>query len=84
MTMKKIGIFYGSSTGTCEDLANRIADKLGVSAQDVHSAGKLTEAMVKEYEVAAIPSPIAIHSAMPLACSTRTCRVRVALSSATG
>ena len=25
ITMKKIGIFYGSSTGTCEDLANRIA-----------------------------------------------------------
>ena len=49
--MKKIGIFYGSSTGTCEDLANRIADKLGVSAQDVHSADKLTEAMVKEYDV---------------------------------
>ena len=51
ITMKKIGIFYGSSTGTCEDLANRIADKLGVSAQDVHSADKLTEAMVKEYDV---------------------------------
>ena len=54
--MKKIGIFYGSSTGTCEDLANRIADKLGVSAQDVHSAGKLTEAMVKEYEVLVLGS----------------------------
>lgn len=51
ITMNKIGIFYGSSTGTCEDLANRIADKLGVSAQDVHSADKLTEAMVKEYDV---------------------------------
>jgi flavodoxin I len=28
--MKKTGIFYGSSTGTCEDLANQIADKMGV------------------------------------------------------
>ncbi|MBR1688354.1 MAG: flavodoxin FldA [Prevotella sp.] len=27
--MAKIGIFYGSSTGTCEDIANRIAAKVG-------------------------------------------------------
>lgn len=29
--MKKTVIIYGSSTGTCEDLAGRIASKLGVS-----------------------------------------------------
>ena len=45
--MKKIGIFYGSSTGTCEDLANRIAGKLGVPAADVYSADKLTADKVK-------------------------------------
>lgn len=49
--MKKIGIFYGSSTGTCEDLANRIAGKLGVSAADVCSADKLTADKVKDYDV---------------------------------
>ena len=30
--MKKTGVFYGSSTGTCEELANQIAEKLGVSS----------------------------------------------------
>ena len=27
--MKKIGIFYGSSTGTCESLAEQLAGELG-------------------------------------------------------
>lgn len=49
--MKKIGIFYGSSTGTCEDLANQIADKMGVGATDVHSADKLTAELAGSYEV---------------------------------
>lgn len=54
--MKKIGIFYGSSTGTCEDLATRIAGKLGVAASDVHSADKMTADMVKDYEVLVLGS----------------------------
>ena len=49
--MKKTGIFYGSSTGTCEDLANQIADKMGVAAYDVHSADKLSADLVKEYDL---------------------------------
>lgn len=49
--MKKTGVFYGSSTGTCEELANQIAEKLGVSSADVHSVDKMTADMVKEYEV---------------------------------
>ena len=49
--MKKTGIFYGSSTGTCEDLANQIADKMGVAASDVHSADKLRADLVKEYDL---------------------------------
>ncbi len=49
--MKKIGIFYGSSTGTCEDLANQIAGKLGIASADVHSADKLTADLVGQYEV---------------------------------
>ena len=51
VTMKKIGVFYGSSTGTCEDLANQIADKMGVSQSDVYSADKLTADLVKEYDL---------------------------------
>lgn len=49
--MKKTGIFYGSSTGTCEDLANQIADKMGVPASDVYSADKLSADLVKEYDL---------------------------------
>ena len=49
--MKKTGIFYGSSTGTCEDLANQIADKMGVAASAVHSADKLSADLVKEYDL---------------------------------
>ena len=33
--MNKIGVFYGSTTGTAEDLAGRIAEKLGVSSEHV-------------------------------------------------
>lgn len=33
--MKKIGIFYGSSTGTCSDLAGKIAKRLNVETKDV-------------------------------------------------
>ena len=49
--MKKTGSFYGSSTGTCEDLANQIADKMGVAASDVYSADKLSADLVKEYDL---------------------------------
>lgn len=31
--MNKIGVFYGSTTGTTEDLARRIAEKLDVPWQ---------------------------------------------------
>ena len=33
--MKKVGIFFGSSSGTTEDIAGRIAGKLGVSGADI-------------------------------------------------
>ncbi|RRD90140.1 flavodoxin FldA [Bacteroides heparinolyticus] len=49
--MKKTGVFYGSSTGTCEELATQIAGKLGVSSADVHSVDKMTAELVQEYEV---------------------------------
>lgn len=49
--MKKIGIFYGSSTGTTEEVANKIADKLGVASADVHDVAKLTADMVAPYDL---------------------------------
>ncbi|GAA6256034.1 hypothetical protein F070042J6_18860 [Bacteroides sp. f07] len=49
--MNKIGVFYGSTTGTTEDLARRIAEKLDVSSEHVFDASKLTEALVNEYDV---------------------------------
>lgn len=49
--MKKTGIFYGSTTGTTEEIARKIAKQLGVSDSDVHDASKLDEALVGGYEV---------------------------------
>lgn len=49
--MKKIGVFYGSSTGTCEDLAYQIAEKMNVPKSDVFSADKLSANLVKEYDL---------------------------------
>lgn len=39
--MKTIGIFYGSSTGTTEDIAKRIAAKLGVDASNLYDGRRL-------------------------------------------
>lgn len=49
--MNKIGIFYGSTTGTTEDVASRIASKLGVAGGDIHDASSITEALVAGYDV---------------------------------
>lgn len=49
--MKKTGIFYGSTTGTTESVAGRIADVLGISSADVHDVSKLTAELVSGYEV---------------------------------
>lgn len=49
--MKKIGIFYGSSTGTTQGIAETVASKLGVPASDVIDVSKMNADMVKEYEV---------------------------------
>lgn len=38
--MKKIGIFYGSSGGTCEGIALTIASKLALGRDDVHDVAK--------------------------------------------
>ncbi len=49
--MNTIGIFYGSTTGTTEDLAQRVAGKLGVSKPDIYDVSKLTEDLVNKYDV---------------------------------
>lgn len=49
--MKKMGIIYGSSTGTCESIAETIAEKLGVASADVMDASKVTTDKVGEYDV---------------------------------
>ncbi len=54
--MKKIGIYYGSSTGTCEDIANRIADKLGVAADDVHNVSDFDADTFTSYDVLVLGS----------------------------
>lgn len=47
----KIGIFYGSSTGTTEDVANRIASKLKVDSSDVHNVYKADVQKIEVYDV---------------------------------
>ncbi len=46
--MAKTVIFFGSTTGTCEDIANRIAAKNGA---DVKNASELTAESVADYDV---------------------------------
>ena len=54
--MNIIGLFYCSSTGTTEDLARRIVEKLDVPSADVFDVSKLTEALVNEYDVLVLGS----------------------------
>lgn len=49
--MNKIGVFYGSTTGTTEDVARRIAERLNVPSAHIFDAAKLTEALVSDYDV---------------------------------
>jgi flavodoxin I len=38
--MSKIGIYYGSTTGNTQDVAEEIAKKLGVGKEDLHDVAK--------------------------------------------
>ncbi len=49
--MKKIGIFFGSTTGTTESVAEKIANKLGVDAADVHNVGSASASDAAGYDV---------------------------------
>ena len=46
----KIGIFYGSTTGVTEAVAERIAKKLGVASADVQNVGSATAADAAGYD----------------------------------
>ena len=48
--MKKIGIYYGSSTGMTEGIAGKIAEKLGVSNNDIHNVADVNVETVNDYE----------------------------------
>lgn len=49
--MKKTVIIYGSSTGTCEELAHTIADQLSIDKTDIYSVDKLSENLINQYDV---------------------------------
>lgn len=46
-----MGIIYGSSTGTCESIAQTIAEKLGIASADLIDASKITTDKAGEYDV---------------------------------
>ena len=48
--MKKTLVVYGSSTGTCQDLAERIAKKLGLPSDCVVDVAKLTNTQIADAE----------------------------------
>ena len=48
--MNKTCIIYGSSTGTCQDLASRIATKLGVDSADVFDVSKVSADQLGAYQ----------------------------------
>ncbi|MBR1627551.1 MAG: flavodoxin FldA [Bacteroidales bacterium] len=48
--MKKTCIIYGSTTGTCERLASKIADKLGITSDNVINVSDFKTEMLSEYD----------------------------------
>lgn len=49
--MKKIGIFYGSATGTTEKVARRIAVLLSVPEEDIHDVSATAPSAVGPYDI---------------------------------
>ncbi|MFL1682668.1 MULTISPECIES: flavodoxin FldA [Bacteroidales] len=49
--MKKIVIFYGSTTGRTEGVAEKIAEKLGVPSSNVYSASDIKKVDIGSYDV---------------------------------
>lgn len=49
--MKKTGIFYGSTTGNTESVAEKIALGLGINKEDVHNVANTQPNAVLPYEI---------------------------------
>jgi flavodoxin, long chain len=49
--MNKIGIFYGSATGTTSDVARRIAKLLSVPDKDIHDVAETAPHVMGDYDV---------------------------------
>lgn len=49
--MKRIGIFYGSTTGNTEGVANKIAAELDVASADVHDVSSTAPSEIGDYDV---------------------------------
>lgn len=49
--MKKIGIYYGSTTGTTAEVAGEIARRLEVDSKDVHDTGSTAPSSIGDYDV---------------------------------
>ncbi len=47
----KTGIFYGSTTGTTREIAELIAQHLGVPAEDVHDVAKTAPSAIAPYDL---------------------------------
>ena len=56
--MKKVGIFYGSTTGATEGVAETIAARLGVASEDIHNVGTTKVDEVDKY---ALLSLVVLH-----------------------
>ncbi|MDO4704153.1 flavodoxin FldA [Tannerella sp.] len=49
--MGKTAIIYGSTTGTTEDIAGRIASQMNIASEDVYEVAKVTAADVAQYDM---------------------------------
>lgn len=49
--MKKIGIFFGSTTGTTEEIAEKIATRLNVPTTDIHNVATTAPSKVADYDM---------------------------------
>lgn len=54
--MKKIGIFYGSATGTTEKIAKRIGELLGVSPDNILDVASTAPSKVGDYDLLVLGS----------------------------
>lgn len=54
--MSKIGVFYGSTTGTTEDVARRIAENLDVPQANIYEASNIKEELINEFDVLVLGS----------------------------